>query len=332
MILRFGMAIEDAGEDEARHRHAGFVRPPERPPDLELRFRLARVVADVGAAIRVQPHRQVERRHALDERQVFRRVERLAVDVREELNAPGAQLGDRALDLAHRRIGIAKRQRGDESRKTIRMLPHELRHPVVGEARQIDAVLPLRVDLDRRRRDRQDLLIVLEAIHDAEALVEIDQHRDAAHALADVLESRRDRQHAIEIRPRVDVIEDVELAHGRKSSAYCARSCRARAADHAPTERSPYAGRAPIDRRYGAITCRPNRSISSSCGLHCSSSRSTPAASNSRTRSSTCFGRADQARSQAAVRHRVVLERDALLELRVRRSTAGSCRSRPPTA
>ena len=29
-----------------------------------------------------------------------------------------------------------------------------------------------------------------------------------------------------------------------------------RAADHAPTERSPYAGRAAIDRRYGAITCR----------------------------------------------------------------------------
>ena len=106
----------------------------------------------------------------------------------------------------------------------------------------------------------------------------------------------------------------------------------ARAADHAPTERSPYAGCAAIDRRYGAITCRPNRSISSSCGLHCSSSRSTPAASNSRTRSMTCFGRADQSGAQAAVRHRVVLERHALLELRVGDPLLVVVVAAPPTA
>ena len=69
---------------------------------------------------------------------------------------------------------------------------------------------------------------------------------------------------------------------------------------------------------YGAITCAANRSISSSCGLHCSSSRSTPASSNARTCASTSLGRADQAGSQAAIRDRVVLERHALLELRVR--------------
>ena len=56
---------------------------------------------------------------------------------------------------------------------------------------------------------------MIEAIHDAEALVEIDQHRDAAHPLADVLELRGHVQHAVEVRPRIDVIEDVELAHGR---------------------------------------------------------------------------------------------------------------------
>jgi hypothetical protein len=43
---------------------------------------------------------------------------------------------------------------------------------------------------------------VVEAIHDAKTLVEIDQHRDAAHPLADVLEFRRHRQHAVEVGPR----------------------------------------------------------------------------------------------------------------------------------
>ena len=38
------------------------------------------------------------------------------------------------------------------------------------------------------------------------------------------------------------------------------------------------------------ITCAEKRSISSSCGLNCSSSKSTPASSNSAMRSATCSG------------------------------------------
>ena len=75
------------------------------------------------------------------------------------------------------------------------------------------------------------------------------------------------------------------------------------------------------------ITCSANRSISSSCGLHCSSSRSTPAASNSLHPLGHLLRRADQPGAQPAVRHRVVLERHALLELRVARSSPGSCGS-----
>ena len=47
--------------------------------------------------------------------------------------------------------------------------------------------------LERRRRQRQDLLVVLEPVHDAKPLVEVVEHRDAAAALADVLESPANR-------------------------------------------------------------------------------------------------------------------------------------------
>jgi hypothetical protein len=45
--------------------------------------------------------------------------------------------------------------------------------------------------------------------------VDVGEELDAAHALADVLESRRDRHHAVEVRPRIDVLEDVGFPHGR---------------------------------------------------------------------------------------------------------------------
>lgn len=51
-------------------------------------------------------------------------------------------------------------------------------------------------------------------VHHAKAHIEVDEHRNIAHALADVVEAGRDRDHPIEIRRGVDVIEDVELAHG----------------------------------------------------------------------------------------------------------------------
>jgi hypothetical protein len=162
----------------------------------------------------MQPDGQVEPGHALEQCQVLRAIERLAVDVREDLDAARAEIADGALGFAHRGVGVAERQRRHEAREPVRMRPNQFRHAVVGGAGQVDAVLSGGKDFDRRRRDRQDLLILLEPIHHAEALVEIDQHRDVAHPLADVLERRRHAHHQLEIRSWVDVIEDVDLSHG----------------------------------------------------------------------------------------------------------------------
>jgi hypothetical protein len=164
----------------------------------------------------VQPHRQIERGHAIEQRQVLRPIERLALDVGKHLDAARPEIADGALGFAHRRVGVAKRQRRDKAREPFGILPHQLRHTVVGGPRQGDAVGARRIHLDRRRRDREHLVVVVEPIHHAEPLIEIDQHRDAAHPLADVLEGRRHPHHQVEIRLGINVIEDVDLAHGCK--------------------------------------------------------------------------------------------------------------------
>ena len=65
------------------------------------------------------------------------------------------------------------------------------------------------------------------------------------------------------------------------------------------------------------ITSSANRSISSYCGLNCSSSRSTPGSLELADAFGDLFRRPDQPGAQPAVGHRVILEADALLELGV---------------
>ena len=67
--------------------------------------------------------------------------------------------------------------------------------------------------LERRRRQRQDLLVAVEPIHDAKALVEVVEHRHAAAAFPDVLEIGSDLHQFLEEVGRVDVGEDVDFAH-----------------------------------------------------------------------------------------------------------------------
>jgi hypothetical protein len=57
-----------------------------------------------------------------------------------------------------------------------------------------------------------------------------------------------------------------------------------------PAEKATYPqGHCPTDAVcFRPITARPNRSISSNCGLNCNKTKSTPAASNAATRSATC--------------------------------------------
>ena len=142
------------GEDQPRHRRARVVRPAERPPDLELRSILRLEVGHVGAAIGMEPDRQVVRRHRLEERQELGRRNRLAGDVREDLESARVQLVDGAMQFAERRIRIGERQRRDERGEAIGILPHQLRHAIVGRLRQINRVRGACEDFDRRRRQR----------------------------------------------------------------------------------------------------------------------------------------------------------------------------------
>ena len=136
----------------------------------------------------MQPDRQVVAGHGLEHRQEFRRGDRFAVHVREDLNAPCPELVHSAVRFPHRRVRIVERQRGDESGEALRVTRDELRHAVVRRAGELERLGGGPHDLERWRRQRQDLLVVLEPIHDAKALVEVVEHRHAAAAFPDVLE------------------------------------------------------------------------------------------------------------------------------------------------
>ena len=67
---------------------------------------------------------------------------------------------------------------------------------------------------DRRRAKGEDLHVPREAVHDAEALVEVVDGRDRRGALLHVRRrAARGRDHPIEVPPREDVRKGVD-AHG----------------------------------------------------------------------------------------------------------------------
>src|SRR5882762_6892325 len=209
--------VEHAGEHEPRHEGAGLVGPAEQPPDLVLGLRLGRVIGELRGARRMHPYRQaVLVRHALENREELRLVERPAVDVGEDLDALRAELADGAVHLLERRRHVVHRQRGDEGRELPGVLPHDLRHAVVRQPRQLGGLLGTSEELDGRHRQGQDLLVLGEALHHAHALVEVPQHRDMHPAL----ELRRERRvplgdllHPLEVRLRKDMRKNVEFQH-----------------------------------------------------------------------------------------------------------------------
>src|SRR5690606_10032477 len=87
-----------------------------------------------------------------------------------------------------------------------------LGHAVVADPRKLRGDVRRSDHLERRRREREDLLVAFEQIHDAKPLVEIDHHRHVVAAFRDV----HDLAGLLELRVkrfRPDVIEDIELAH-----------------------------------------------------------------------------------------------------------------------
>src|SRR5262249_30250020 len=117
---------------------------------------------------------------------------------------------DRAARLGHRARDVGERQRGHESWKALRMARAKFRHGIVADTREIEADLAGGEVLDRGIWERDDLAIVAERIHLAEALVEIEPLLHAAQARRDVAEPRRDAVHLLEEFFRSDVAIDVD--------------------------------------------------------------------------------------------------------------------------
>ena len=158
----------------------------------------------------MQPDRPVELRHGLEDRLERRIVERLAGDVGEDLDAAGVQLGDGAPSLLDRSLHVGHRHRRDEGRKALGMLRAQFGHRIVADAREAQADVAGREILDRRIGQRDDLAVVAELVHLAEALVEIEQLLHAAQPRPDVAEPRRDAIHLLEELVREDVAVDVD--------------------------------------------------------------------------------------------------------------------------
>ena len=119
---------------------------------------------------------------------------------------------------------------GGEARKSLGILLAQLRHAVIGPPRQFRCALRPGKYLRRRRRHGKDLHIVLtEHIHHPETFVEVGQHRNRAHALAEVFMVSGDLKHVAPVRLREDVIVDVDFLHRRylpigSARPWCRRS------------------------------------------------------------------------------------------------------------
>ena len=70
------------------------------------------------------------------------------------------------------------------------MEPDEFGHAVVRGPREVERDRGRAHGLDRRRGERKDLMVVVEAVHDAEPLAEVVQHGNRADALSHVLQGR----------------------------------------------------------------------------------------------------------------------------------------------
>ncbi len=170
----------------------------------------------------MQPDRQIELRHGRENRLEGGFVERPAGDVGEDLDAAGAELLHRAPRLRDRALHVGHRHRGDEGRESAR-----------DGARTSSAMasLPMRARfrpdlaggkvLDRRVRQRDDLAVIAELVHLAEALVEIEQLFHAPQPRRDVAQPRRDAIHLLEELVGEDVAVDVDdRLVGHRSSLF----------------------------------------------------------------------------------------------------------------
>ena len=107
----------------------------------------------------------------------------------------------------------------------LRMLADQLRHPVIADPRQLLADGRLAHRLQRRHAERDHLRVVvlrLEPLDETQALLQVEDRRNAAHPLGDVLAA--DTLHPLPDAGREEVVEAVDVAQAQLQSvaARCA--------------------------------------------------------------------------------------------------------------
>ena len=169
----------------------------------------------VGAAGRMQPDRLAEFVHGREEGFEFRSVERLAGHIAVDLGADRAEIADSALGFRYAGVRSRKRRLGNEGGKAVRILGAQFRKPVIAALRKFERRVRIasRDDLQGRSRQRQNLRIIGELVHHAEALVEIVDRRDGAGAADHVPHMARDLSHQIVIAFRKEVRKRIDPLH-----------------------------------------------------------------------------------------------------------------------
>jgi hypothetical protein len=207
------IAVEQAAEDDARHRDRRLVRPAETPPHLVTRFRFAGVIAHVGRARRMHPDRQIMARHGGEDRLKLGQIKRLASDVGENLDAARAKLRHRAVDFDKRAVNVQHRDGCCERREAIWMLRAQFRHAIVADAGEARGILRPAHIFERWVGQRDHLTIVRpRPVHETEAHIEIMDRLHRVHARADVAQLRRGLRQFGEETLRHDV--GVNIDHG----------------------------------------------------------------------------------------------------------------------
>ena len=156
-----------------------------------------------------------------------------------ELDAEGAEVAERAVDLLQRGIHVVEREGGGEAHEAVRIPAHQLGHLVVGPPRELRGDLR-RADLLQRRNGQDEHLgVVGVCLHPPQAGVEVGEDRvEPEDALLVVAELRwADRGGQVLLQPfqvagREDVGEGVDFPH--RSIVACAHRAPAPGRAHPP--------------------------------------------------------------------------------------------------
>ena len=116
--LRSGMAVEQAGEHQTRHRDAGVIGPAEAPPDLVARLLLGRIIRLSGRATGCSQIGKAAPGNLGKHRTETRMIQRAAAHMACRAGSRRA-LASGAADFGHRAARHRAATRRRESRKTV---------------------------------------------------------------------------------------------------------------------------------------------------------------------------------------------------------------------